>query len=105
MTTKELAKRIRGKSAPCVVDVRSGFEYRSGHIPGAEHAPFLTVLLHLKKLPRDRKAPVVVACEHGPRAQLAAAMLRAAGFVNLELLQGHMAGWRRAGLPLERPKG
>lgn len=102
MQPRELAKRIKTKQAPCVLDVRSGFEFDSGHIPGAVHAPMLKILLRRAALPRDRVAPIVITCEHGPRAQLAKSLLGLYGYRNLELLDGHMAAWRRAGLPLER---
>ncbi len=102
MQPKELAKRLKSAQTPCIVDVRSGFEYRSGHIPGALHLPFLSILLHLSALPKDKQAKVVLTCEHGPRAQLAQSMLRMAGFRNLDLLEGHMSAWRRANLPMEK---
>ncbi len=90
------------KGAPGTVDVRSGAEFRSGHIPGAVHVPFWAAPLRLKVLPADRQAKLVLTCEHGPRAQLAKTLLGLAGYRNLELLEGHMAGWRRAALPLEK---
>ena len=82
--------------------MRSGFEYRAGHIPGAVHAPGLKILLRLAPLPKEKQALLVVTCEHGPRAQLARSFLALAGYRNVELLAGHMAGWRRAGLPLAK---
>lgn len=102
MQAKELFKNLKSGQAPCIVDVRSGFEYRTGHIPGALHLPFLTVLLRLSALPKDKQAKVVLTCEHGPRAQLAQSMLRMAGYRNLDLLDGHMSAWRRANLPMEK---
>ena len=102
MQAKELAKKIKSNTAPSVLDVRSGFEFRSGHIPGALHTPAWRILLRLSPLPKDKKTPLVVTCEHGPRAQLAVSLLKLAGYPDIELLDGHMAGWRRGGLPLEK---
>ncbi|PLX85940.1 MAG: rhodanese-like domain-containing protein, partial [Desulfuromonas sp.] len=45
MKAKDLAKRIKSKQPPTVVDVRSGFEFRSGHVPGALHAPTWRIVL------------------------------------------------------------
>lgn len=101
MQAKELAKRIKLKSSPPVVDVRSGFEYGSGHIPGAVHAPTWKILFKLAHLPKDMTAELVVTCEHGPRARMAQTLLNAYGFRNVVLLDGHMSGWRSAGLPVE----
>jgi rhodanese-related sulfurtransferase len=102
MEAQELARSLKSQAPPCVVDVRSGFEYRAGHIPGAIHAPGLKILLRLAPLPKGKQALLVVTCEHGPRAQLARSFLALAGYHNVELLGGHMHGWRRAGLPLEK---
>ncbi|AMV71520.1 rhodanese-like domain-containing protein [Desulfuromonas carbonis] len=102
MQARELARQLKSKQPPVVVDVRSGFEYRAGHIPGAIHAPALQILLRLAKLPADKGTQLVVTCEHGPRAQLGRTFLALSGYRNVELLDGHMNGWRRAGLPLAR---
>ena len=102
MQPRELAKQIQQEKIPCVLDVRSRFEFESGHIPGAVHAPLGRILLRRAALPRDREARIVVTCELGPRAAVVAALLRIFGYRNIEMLDGHMATWRRAGLPMER---
>lgn len=101
MQVTELVQRIKRKEAPPVVDVRSGGEYASGHIPGAIHAPGWKIAINLAQLPKDKSAELVITCEHGPRAQTAHGLLSAYGYRNVKLLEGHMSGWRRAGLPLE----
>lgn len=102
MTAKELAKRLKTAQAPWILDVRSGPEYRSGHIPRARHLPFWAASLNTSELPPDRQTLIVLTCEHGPRAALAVSMLRLRGYRNLVLLEGHMAGWRRAKFPLDK---
>ena len=102
MTAADLAKMLNFKQPPCILDVRSVMEYRAGHVPGALHSPSWRLLLRLVPLPREKEATLVVTCEHGPRAQIAKALLGLAGYRNVVLLDGHMAGWRRAGLPMER---
>jgi rhodanese-related sulfurtransferase len=101
MKASELAERITANRAPTVIDARSGMEFHHGHIPGAIHAPVLTILLKRARLPEDRKAELVITCEHGPRALMVKRLLAIYGYRNATLLEGHMLGWRRAGLPLE----
>ncbi|MDO9067619.1 MAG: rhodanese-like domain-containing protein [Deltaproteobacteria bacterium] len=101
MKAKELMQRIKSKKPPTVVDVRSGFEYHDSHIPGAIHAPAWKILFKAASLPNDKSAEVVVTCEHGPRASMAQGLLGLIGYRNVTLLEGHMAGWRGAGLPIE----
>lgn len=102
MQSKELLKRKKSKTPLAVIDVRTGFEFKAGHIPGAIHAPTWKILLKLACLPSDKNAELVVTCEHGPRAQLAKGLLGIFGYRNVDLLDGHMSAWRHAGHPLEK---
>lgn len=102
MHPQELARRIKSKQPPAVIDVRTGFEFRSGHISGAIHAPTWKILLRLAPLPADKETELVVTCEHGPRAGIAKGLLGAFGYRHVALLEGHMAAWRKAGFPQER---
>ena len=72
MTAQELLKRIESKTAPVIIDARTGIEFKGGHIQGAIHAPFLKILLKRARLPEDKNSELVITCEHGPRAQLEA---------------------------------
>jgi rhodanese-related sulfurtransferase len=98
MQPKELAEKIANGKSPTVVDVRTGFEFRSGHIPGAINAPVWKIILRLSALPPDKEAEMVVLCELGPRAVMAKSLLGLLGYRNVTLLSGHMAAWRRSGL-------
>ncbi len=102
MLAKELSQRLDSPNPPTVVDVRTGFEFRSGHIPGALHAPLWKLLFRLIRFPEDKDSEVIITCEHGPRAQVVQGLLTKRGYRNLQLLDGHMAGWRKAGLPTEK---
>jgi hydroxyacylglutathione hydrolase len=102
MQPKELLKRIKSKQPPVIIDVRHGFEFRNGHIPGAIHAPTLKILFRLARIPSDKHTELVVTCELGPRAQIAKALLGVFGYRNVTLLEGHMASWRQAGRPQEK---
>lgn len=101
MQPQELAKRIKLKQSPVILDVRSGIEFRSGHIPGAIHSPTLKILFRVADIPSDKNAELVVTCEHGPRAQLAKGLLGILGYQNITLLEGHMSAWRQAKRYLE----
>jgi len=104
MGPEELAKRITLGKAPAIVDARTVFEFRAGHIEGAIHAQIWRILLRLAPLPGDRDTEMVVLCALGPRALMAKLLLNAFGYRNVSLLAGHMAGWRRLGLPLVKQK-
>jgi rhodanese-related sulfurtransferase len=88
--------------APVILDVRSAGEFAAGHVPGARHVPFTSVLAGSDNLRAEKSATVVVYCGHGPRAWLVGAWLRRRGYARVTYLRGHMAAWRRAGLREER---
>jgi rhodanese-related sulfurtransferase len=98
----ELLSLVERRTAPLILDVRSRAEFLRGHVPGAVHVPFWRLLLH-PRIPAGPTDPIVVYCGHGPRASLAAAALRRRGFRRVACLAGHMAGWRKHGLPVVRP--
>lgn len=98
MQPMELAEKIKRGQPPVVVDVRTGFEFKAGHIPGAINAPVWKILLRLVSLPQDKNTELVVLCELGPRAVMGKALLGIFGYRNVTLLEGHMAAWRRLGL-------
>ena len=97
----ELLAEMQSGSAPLIVDVRSQSEYTAAHVPGAIHIPFYAAYARRSEIPSSADAPVIVYCEHGPRAGVAKLLLRAAGFEHVVYLEGHMSGWKRRGLPVE----
>jgi rhodanese-related sulfurtransferase len=102
VTAAALLASIDAGTAPTILDVRSRQEFERGHVPGAIHIPFQSVSRRIGEIPCGHDDPLVVYCGHGPRAWLAARVLRARGFRRVGSLTGHMSGWRRAGLREER---
>jgi rhodanese-related sulfurtransferase len=101
VTPEALLAAIDTGTAPVIVDVRTRREYEAGHVPGAIHVPFYTLLVRQDGIPGPRERPLVVYCEHGPRAGVARLALRLAGFTDVRYLDGHMSGWKQRGLPQE----
>jgi phage shock protein E len=100
-TGTALAARIEAGSAPVILDVRTPEEFAAGHVPGAVNVPHDQLAGRLAGLGLDPSAEVVVHCERGTRATAAEAVLQEAGFTRVVDLDGHMQGWRDAGLPTE----
>ena len=97
MIASVLFTRFSAGTAPAVLDVRTRAEFTQGHVPGATHIPFWKLLTEEPEIPVSFDDPLVVYCEHGPRAWLAGAALRRRGFRRVVYLEGHMSHWRRAG--------
>jgi len=102
ISAAELDQLIKSGTAPVIIDARSTYEYRHGHLPGAIHMPFWKSFFLANDLTEARDRPVVVYCQHGPRAVIARFALQWAGYTDVRYLDGHMSGWENAGLPLEK---
>jgi rhodanese-related sulfurtransferase len=101
MTADKLEELFEIGQAPVVLDVRSGIEFKSGHIKGAVHAPLPSLLKCTAAAVKQKTDPLVLLCEHGPRAQIAAMYLKFRGYKSVDLLDGHMSNWRGSGRPME----
>ena len=100
----DLLAKIESGRSPRIVDVRSRSEFEDARVPGAVHVPFASLLFHLDGLPvaEDEGDPLVLYCEHGPRAGLARAQLWMAGKGPVLFMEGHMIAWKEDGLPVEK---
>ena len=100
VTPQQVREMQAQKSAALyVLDVRTPEEFASGHVPGAVNIPYDQVASRLAEIPKDKE--VVLYCRSGRRAGLAAAELEKAGYADLQLMQGDMPAWEKAGLPVE----
>jgi rhodanese-related sulfurtransferase len=84
---------------PIIVDVRSAREWGTKHIEGSVNVPLSQLRKRVGELPRDRG--VVVHCAGGYRSSIAASVLEQHGFTNLLELNGGLAAWEAAKLPVE----
>jgi hydroxyacylglutathione hydrolase len=82
-----------------LLDVRGAGEWIAGHLPGALNIPVGELDQRLGEIPRGR--PLIVHCQTGARAAMAASLLRARGYEDVQLFSGGFAQWREAGQPVE----
>ena len=97
----ELTTLINREDALLVALSPAG-DFEKGHIAGARNiAPGQFDPEH-KQLAKARDLPVVVTCRSGQASLAAAARLRKAGFNRVHWLDGGIAAWQQANLPLVR---
>jgi hydroxyacylglutathione hydrolase len=92
---EELAARVRAKNVH-VLDVRSGAEWREGHIADAQHIPLGELRDRIAEVPTDRT--VAVHCLGGTRSAIAASLLQAAGLADTVNFAAGYKAWHAAGL-------
>jgi rhodanese-related sulfurtransferase len=82
-----------------IVDVRETWEFRQGHVPGAENIPLGALVSRIG----DLRFPVVLVCASGNRSGMAAQYLSEQGHEGVANLAGGTLAWRERGLPIARP--
>lgn len=101
ITQSDLLRQMAGKP-PIIIDVRSGVEYRAGHIPHALSIPFWTAFTTDQLQAYAPDQALVLYCAHGPRAGVAKLGLSLQGFQNIRYLEGHFSAWHSANLPISK---
>lgn len=91
---KELGQ---GRAEAQLVDVRMPSEYAAGHVPCAVNIPLEQIEARLDDL--DPRLPIVLICQSGGRARLAATLLEPRR-TDVTVLDGGAMAWQNAGFPL-----
>ena len=94
----DLARQLAEGTPVQLVDVRTGLEFRQGHIAGARHVPVHALRAALPELALDPHVPIVTICKTAHRSIPAVRLLEELGFRAMQLAGG-MDRWRRQGLP------
>ena len=96
VSANELATAVAG-SILAIVDLRPSMSFRKAHIPNAIWAirPRLDRIASIVA-----RRPVVVVTDDAEAASLAVGDMNSAGVLNVRALEGGMAAWTAAGLPV-----
>jgi hydroxyacylglutathione hydrolase len=102
LTLAQVSSQL-GADQVIVLDVRGEGEWKSGHLPGSLNIPVGNLDGRVNEVPRNRA--VIVHCQTGARAAIAASLLRARGFTDVRFFPGGFAEWHAAGQPEEVERG
>ena len=89
----------RGKST-AVIDVRTADAFAVGHLRDAKSIPLADLGNRSGELDKSKIKTIIVVDHDGKDADKAARLLKAAGFEDIYGLEGGIAAWTAAGLPL-----
>ena len=96
--TEAVVLMNRGK--PLILDVRDEAEFAAGHIQGAKNIPVAELESRIKEIEKFKAKPILVHCQKGMRAKTACGILRGAQFTQVHNLQGGLASWIEAKMPV-----
>lgn len=87
-----------------VVDVSAPADYEKGHVIGSRNVVMSQFDPENKQLAKVRELPVAMVCRTGTASAEAAKRLRKAGFKQVYWLDGGVAAWQAADMPVTRGK-
>jgi glyoxylase-like metal-dependent hydrolase (beta-lactamase superfamily II)/rhodanese-related sulfurtransferase len=99
VTPAEAAAALASEAPPLVVDVRAPREWQTSHIDGSVNIPLNHLSQRIAEVPPGRA--VLVYCAGGYRSSIAAGLLQLQGHTNLTELNGGLAAWEAASLPVK----
>jgi rhodanese-related sulfurtransferase len=94
--------RLINQDQAVVIDISPKADFEKGHIAGSQHVAASEIGPQHKLLAGKQDANIVLVCRSGMTAAGAAERLRKAGFGKATTLDGGIAAWRSANLPLVR---
>ena len=85
-----------------IIDIRSVAEYKNGHIKGAKNIPLNEFASGIDSFSKFKDKPVLIYCNSGNTATRAIKLLKKAGFEKINNLEGGIAAWKEANMPLSK---
>ena len=94
ISTQSAKKKL--KKEIIVLDVRTGEEYKSGHIEGAVNYDVLDSTIFLTQIEKlDKDKTYLVYCRSGKRSADAASIMDQKGFSNVFNMKGGILAWQK----------
>jgi rhodanese-related sulfurtransferase len=91
----------RVKPLPVIIDVRESEEYADGYVAQAKHLSRGVLEQKIAEMVPEFSTPIVLYCDRGERAALAAENLVKMGYQYVRSLQGGLQNWLESGGELE----
>jgi len=99
MNASEFSKKV-AESGVITLDVRTPFEFATGHIQGAQNIDFDSGNFATLIESLDKNATYAVYCRSGNRSGQAVTIMTDAGFNSVYNLNGGVIDWTNAGMML-----
>ena len=101
ITVQDFCSLVDKIGLPWLLDVRSASELESaGRLAGAHHVHLTELQERMNEVPKDQL--VYIFCASGLRSMIAASFLRRAGWEDLTVVLGGLAGWKSVSCPIRK---
>ncbi len=96
----QLINAHAGETNLVTLDIRTPAEFAGGHLNGATNIDYYAAGFRAELEKLDRNKSYVVYCHTGNRSGKATALMSELGFRHVYDVQGGIAAWQQAGLPV-----
>ena len=96
------AVQLINREKAVVIDGCDAGEFAAGHGGGAKNIPLAELESRLAAVVKNKALPVILVCQSGARSGRAVAIAKKLGYDNAQSMGGGLAGWKAAGLPIEK---
>jgi rhodanese-related sulfurtransferase len=94
--------QLQAAKPEVIIFVETSQDFARGHIPGAQWVPRGWLEHRIGTVVPSHTTHIAVICLDGRNAALAGATLKDLDYQHVAVLEGGMAAWRQAGLPVEQ---
>jgi rhodanese-related sulfurtransferase len=104
---EDYRKLVANPGSALIIDVREPHEYAAGHVPGSINIPRgaieSQIWNHVGSPDKaDMAQPIILQCQAGRRASLAAQTLESLGFTHTTAVIMNLDDWQKAGNPFTK---
>ncbi len=96
------AVQLINRERAVVIDVCEPHEFAAGHIGGSKNIPLGQLKDKLVTTVKNKDLPLIFVCQAGRRSSSAASMAKGLGYPKAQSLNGGIASWLAANLPVEK---
>jgi rhodanese-related sulfurtransferase len=101
-TRRVTASALNASPSAATIFVDTSQDFARGHVPGARWVPRGWLEFWIGDIVPSKSTRVTVTCNDGVASTLAAVTLAELGYTDVAVLDGGMAAWQKAGLPVEK---
>jgi len=102
VTPAAAIRLMNNEDEALIIDTRSAADFNKGHIKGAKNISTADLNSDLSQYSAYKNKMVLVYCNSGNTATRAIKLLKTAGFQKVNNLDGGIAAWKEANMPLSK---
>jgi rhodanese-related sulfurtransferase len=96
------AVQLINREKAVVIDVCEAAEFALAHIGGSKNIPLGQLKEKLAGVVKNKELPLIFVCQTGRRSSSAASVARGLGYLKAQSLNGGVAAWQAANLPIDK---